>query len=373
MSLFDLHAHFPMHTKFPPLWVHGPPPIGKEAEFWAANMLLNFQGGVPRVGLDALLAGAPGGIASVLYDPEDEFFQDATPIPGAFDHLIAQLENVEKEVKGKVTVLRNPSRLRECVETSERFLIHAVEGAFALGGVADNVGELASRGVAYVIVAHLFYRGVATCENAIPFVPNAIFDSVLNPQQDRQIGLTDLGRDIVDGLLQQGILADITHCTQLAQNEIFQMARDHGNAPVISSHTGVRCSSDYPLNLSHDAVRQIAESGGLVGIILGTHWLRQPKEQIFGPDGFDLVFRAIDCLHEWTGSYDHIAIGSDLDGFIQPIEGCNTYADTPSLVQAIEQKYAGAAGKILYANAVDVLERGWKGAPDQPPAVSPAQ
>ena len=366
MTLFDLHAHFPMHTKFPPLQLHGHPPIGKEAEFWAANMLLNFQGGAPRVGLDALLAGAPGGIASVLYDPEDEFFQDAAPIPEAFDHLIAQLENVEAEVNGKVTVLRNPSRLRECVENGERFLIHAVEGAFALGGVAGNVQELASRGVAYVIVAHLFYRSVATCENAIPFAPNAIFDTLLNPQQDYKIGLTDLGRAIVEGLLGEGMLVDITHCTQLAQNEIFQMARDHGNAPVISSHTGVQCSSDYPLNLSPDAARQIAESGGLVGIILGTYWLRQPGEQIFGPDGFDLVFRAIDCLHEWTGSYDHIAIGSDLDGFIQPIKGCKTYADTPGLVQAIEQKYPQAAEKILYANAVDVLERGWKGAPNPP-------
>ena len=316
--------------------------------------------------------GAPGGIASVLYDPEDEFFQDATPIPQAFDHLIAQLENVEKEVKGKVTVLRNPNRLRECVEIGERFLIHAVEGAFALGGIAANVRELASRGIAYAIVAHLFYRGVASCENALPFVPNDLFDTLLNPQQDRQIGLTDLGRDIVDGLLREGILVDITHCTRLAQNEIFQMARDHGNAPVISSHTGVQCSSDYPLNLSRDAARRIAESRGVVGIILGTHWLRQPSEQIFGPDGFDLVFRAIDCLYEWTGSYDHIAIGSDLDGFIQPIKGCQTYADTPRLVRAIEQKYPKAAEKILYANAVDVLERGWKGAPDQVPVVSPA-
>ncbi len=64
--LLDLHCHFPMHTKFPPRFTQGPPPLGKELEFWAANMLLNFQGGKPRASLDELLAGSSGGIGSVL-------------------------------------------------------------------------------------------------------------------------------------------------------------------------------------------------------------------------------------------------------------------------------------------------------------------
>lgn len=370
MPLFDLHAHFPMHTKFPPLTVHGLPPVGKELEYWAANMLLNFQGGSPRVSLDALLAGAQGGVASVLYDPEDEFFHDATPVPEAFAHLMAQMDNVEAELAtkapGKVTVARNPTQLANCLHDGRKFLVHCVEGAFALGGNADNVDQLARRGVAYVTVAHLFYRGVASCENALPFVPDAVFRSVLNPELNSSVGLTDLGRAIVSRLLQKNMLVDITHCSQSAQNEIFQLARDYGNAPVICSHTGVRCSSDYPLNLSREAVRQIVASKGVVGLILGTYWLRQPREQIVGPDGFDLLFRAVDCLHDWTGSYDYIAIGSDLDGFIEPIAGCETYAETPRLVQAVQQRYPQAADKFLYANALEVLQRAWKGIPDQP-------
>jgi microsomal dipeptidase-like Zn-dependent dipeptidase len=362
MPLLDLHTHFPMHTKFPPLQTAGAPPLGKELEFWVANMLLNFQGGTPRMALDELLAGASGGIASVLYDPEDEFFHDATPVPAAFSHLLAQMANVEAEVAGRVTVVRNPAQLRRCLlETKEKFLFHCVEGALAFGGNVANVDALASRGVAYVIVAHLFFRGVATCENALPFVPDSVFQSILNPEQDSAVGLTDLGRQIVSRLLINGILVDLTHCTQLAQAEIFQLARDHGNAPVISSHTGVRATSDYPLNLTREAVRQIAASQGVVGLILAPHWLRQPSEQIFGPDGYQLLFNAIDCVHAWTGSYNHIAIGSDFDGFIQPIKTCANYAQTPGLVEAIRGKYPRAADKILYRNALDVLERGWKG------------
>jgi microsomal dipeptidase-like Zn-dependent dipeptidase len=359
--LLDVHAHYPMHTAFPPRITQGPPPIGKEIEFWAANTLLNFQGGQPRVSLDELVAGAAGGIGSVLYDPDDEFFHDDKPVSDAFENLKAQLANVEAEIAGRVKVARNPAGVEQYLKSGEKFLFHCVEGAFALGGNAANVDWLASHGIAYVIIAHLFFRGVATCENAFPFVPDNIFQTLLNPYQDPSVGLTPLGFDIVNRLLAAGVLVDITHASTRAQSQIFQVARDHGNAPVISSHNGVRGTSDYPLNLSQDAVRQIAASKGLIGIILFPYWLRQADQQILGPDGFRLLFRAIDCIHEWTGSYDNIAIGSDLDGFIQPVQGCENWAQTPALVEAIHAKYPKVAEKILYANALDVLGRGWKG------------
>src|ERR1019366_5577571 len=157
MPFLDLHAHYPMHTRFPPRFSQGPPPVGKEVEFWVANQLLNYQGGQPRVSLEQLLAGADGGIASVLNDPDDEFFHDAEPVPEAFDNLLAQMDNVEAEVAGRVTVVRNPGALEAALQAHERFLFHSVEGAFAFGGNPDNVDTLAARGVAYVILAHLFF------------------------------------------------------------------------------------------------------------------------------------------------------------------------------------------------------------------------
>ena len=361
MPLLDLHAHFPMHMRFPPRFSQEPPPLDKQAEFWIANQLLNYQGGKPRVTLDELIAGADGGIGSVLYDPEDEFFHDATPLPGAFDHLMAQMDEVEKEVAGKIPVATNPAQVRQYLHDDRKFLFHCVEGAFALGGDAANADRLAARGVAYVIIAHLFFRGVASCQNAFPHVPDPLFQGLLNPQQDSKAGLTKLGFDIVDRLLQRRILVDITHANEQAQNEIFQLAHDHSNAPVISSHNGVRGTSNYPLNLSPEAVKRIADSNGVIGIILFPYWLRQPQQQVFGADGFELIFNAIDFIHGITGSYAHIAIGSDLDGFIQPLKGCEDYSKTPALMEAIRHKYPNDADRILWANALDALERGWQG------------
>jgi microsomal dipeptidase-like Zn-dependent dipeptidase len=362
MSLIDLHAHFPMHTKFPPRVNSDGSAVGKELEFFAANLLLNFAAGQPRVSLTELEAGSPGGTGSVLYDPDDEFFRDAKPRPQAFQNLLAQIGNVESEIAashGAVEVARNPADVKRFFDTKQRFLFHCMEGAFAFGGDPANVAVAASRGVAYVIVAHLFFRGVATCANAFPFLPDELFEQ-LNPEQDDQTGLTPLGQDIVGEIFRNRMLVDVTHCTDRARADIFGIARKFPGAPVISSHNGVQHESKYPLNLSDDAIRQIADTGGVVGVILYPHWLRQPDEQIFGADGFPVLFKTIEHIADVT-SFDHVAIGTDLDGFIKPVKGCETYAQTPALAAAIQARFPGDADKILFRNALRVLNAGWKG------------
>ena len=52
------------------------------------------------------------------------------------------------------------------------------------------VERLADSGVAYVTLAHLFWRQVATNAPAIPFLPDWLYRRVF-PQPDR--GLTELG------------------------------------------------------------------------------------------------------------------------------------------------------------------------------------
>lgn len=60
---------------------------------------------------------------------------------------------------------------------------------------------------------------------------------------------------------------DITHSTELAENQIFQIAKEQSNAPVTASHNGAQSTSKYPLNLSSSATQQIALSNGIIGII----------------------------------------------------------------------------------------------------------
>jgi microsomal dipeptidase-like Zn-dependent dipeptidase len=362
MPLIDLHAHFPMHTIFPPCVGSDGGAEGKKLEFWAANLFLNYAAGEPRVSLSEFEAGSPGGAASVLYDPDDEFFRDAKPRPEAFQNLLAQIDNVEKEVassNGAVQLAKNPADVKNCIESEQRFLFHCMEGGFAFGGDASNVAKAAARGVAYVIVAHLFYRGVATCANAFPFLPDELFHE-LNPEQNDDTGLTPLGADIVNEVFRNRMLMDVTHCTDRARDEIFGIAKNFPGSPIISSHNGVRHQSNYPLNLSDQAIKQIADTGGVIGVILFPHWLRQPEHQIFGASGLSLVMDTIQHIGD-VANFDHVAIGTDLDGFITPVKGCEKYSRTPALVAAVQERFPKDADKILFGNALRVLSTGWKG------------
>ena len=62
-----------------------------------------------------------------------------------------------------------------------------------------------------------------------------------------------------------------------------------------------------------------------------------------------------------TGSYDHIALGSDLDGYIKPmLPGLEDMAMMPDLAAFLQGQYGAAvADQILSGNALDLLGRAW--------------
>src|SRR5207245_4495534 len=115
----------------------------------------------------------------------DEFFRSPQPRPEAFANLLAQMDEVEKAVAAdpQAEIARSAADLDRILGESRIAVIHCVEGGHGLGGDPANVARLRGRGVVYLIVAHLFYRGAATCVNAFPDLDDALFHLV-NPQPD---------------------------------------------------------------------------------------------------------------------------------------------------------------------------------------------
>src|SRR4029450_13739183 len=124
---------------------------------------------------------------SVLYRPFEEMDLQkpymAPPASGYFAKLIGDLERVEEEVAGHapsvIRLVHDRAELDRCLADGATALVHCVEGGYHLGDepeeIEANVGELARRGVAYVTVAHLFFRQVATNSPALPFLPDAAY------------------------------------------------------------------------------------------------------------------------------------------------------------------------------------------------------
>jgi microsomal dipeptidase-like Zn-dependent dipeptidase len=173
-------------------------------------------------------------------------------------------------------------------------------------------------------------------------------------------GLTELGRAAIRAMHREGVLVDIAHMRADAVAETFALVKaldaggDPKAYPVIASHVGYRFGSQQ-YNVDDATVRAIAERDGVIGILLAAHQL---DDGLDGVKGFDVIFRHIDALHGITGSYDHIAIGTDFDGFIKPtVAGLESAADLPRLERALRDRYPAAADALLRDNALRILRR----------------
>jgi microsomal dipeptidase-like Zn-dependent dipeptidase len=336
-----------------------------------------------RVTVDKLVEGQVGVVLSALYRPlqEMDLSKDpqAPPDPGYFRLLLSDLERVEEEVGAHddrlIRVVRSPAQLDAARADGAIALVHCVEGGFHLGDTPDdiaaNVATLASRGVAYVTLAHLFYRQVATNAPALPFLKtDADYDRLF--PQPAGVGLTPLGEAAVRAMVEHGVLIDLSHMGPEAFWATLKLldTLDPGRrVPVVSSHAGFRFGEQRYM-LDADQLRAIRDRNGVVGLILAQHQLndglRDSHVKRF-EQSKDIIFAHVDAIAGATGGHDHLALGSDLDGFIKPtMAGIEDCGDLRKLEDALREHLAaspGAVEKVTHGNALRVLRAGWRGVP----------
>jgi microsomal dipeptidase-like Zn-dependent dipeptidase len=340
------------------------------------SRLFNYQGpnDTPSVTVERMREGDVGAILSVLFAPFDEMDLElpygAAPRGRYVDSILQQLQDVEAFVENEplgATIARDPAALDAAIEAGQSAIVHCIEGGFALGGtpaeVDANVTRLAARGVAYVTIAHLFWREVATNAPALPFMPDALYRRVF---AEPAVGLTMLGRAAVAAMAREGVLVDITHMSDRAVDETF--ATLPADVPVIASHIGCRFAGSTEYNLRDETIREIARRRGIMGVIVCEHWASAgpPKRKLESfDDSFTLVRAHIDRIHEVTGSHEFTGIGSDLDGWIKPaLPELEHLGRMRRLQEKLAETYgAEVAAQIAGGNALGLLRRAWRGAP----------
>ncbi len=78
-------------------------------------------------------------------------------------------------------------------------------------------------------------------------------------------GLSRLGRELVDRLVELGVVLDLAHASSGVYAELLERA---AGAPILCSHGGCRAVNDTPRNLSDDQLRALGDAGGLFGLML---------------------------------------------------------------------------------------------------------
>jgi microsomal dipeptidase-like Zn-dependent dipeptidase len=387
--IVDLHIHYPIHV-VPDLERHTTyelltSPRGRNrlrdrlrALFVGfLGRFLNYRDffSGPRVTLPLLRTGNVGVALSVLYSPFDELDLEqrfgAPPLPSYLDDLNAQMDAVEADIAQQpdtgAVLVRSAAELDQATGDGRLAIVHCVEGGFHLGAtpsaVEAAVHQLAQRGVAYITLAHLVWRSVATNAPAIPFLPDWLYRRLF-PQPD--IGLTDLGRAAVEAMVREGVLVDVAHMSTRALTDTLtlldELDRD-GRVSVIASHCGYRFGSQE-YNLDAPALQRIAARDGVIGIIFAEHQLLDGLKirRTTSPEqAIDVLCRHIDAIATATGSRRHVAIGSDLDGFIKPtLNGLQSAADLALLKPRLEERYGSADAELMLSgNVLRVLREHW--------------
>ena len=287
----------------------------------------------------------------------------------AWDCLLLQMDLMERQVaraEDRFRIVRSYAELGQVVDAGSTAVVHTVEGGHVLGaglddddldGRLDRLAQLADRGVASLTLTHLFPNDLAGHAEAIPGPQHRILTCRLNTEVDLNRGLTDTGKAIVDRMVELRVIPDITHCTPVARQQIYDRVR--GGIPLIASHIGVQPMNDEKYNLDRSDVDAIVASGGVVGVIFMPYWLDRTHP---GP-GLDAIWRTMEQLHDWSGgSWEHVAIGTDFDGFTDPPDDCRNSGALPQVREMLEQKGLGRAEveAILGTNARRVLRDGWR-------------
>jgi microsomal dipeptidase-like Zn-dependent dipeptidase len=376
--MIDLHVHFPMRllgeVEAPRDVIKGMTKVlgRKDGKVRAAVLaiaarLLNFRDwdGTWRVTPELLERGEVSIACSVLYRPFSELDLDepfaAPPESAYYPKLLELLEATEREVEktGGVIV-----RTAADLERTELRDVHCIEGGFHLGATPDeitaNVHELADRGVLYITLAHLFWRRVATNAPALPFLADSVYN--IDFPQDQGAALSELGEAAVRAMYERRVLVDISHMREDAIKETFELiealdaqtGRDPRSYPVIASHSAYRFGGQK-YNVSDHTIVKIAARGGVIGLIFAQHQmndgLRRGETETLA-ESMEILARHIDAIGP-----QHVALGSDLDGFIKPtLGGVENAADLKPRAEALRARYPAEADAILDGNARRVIE-----------------
>jgi len=120
-----------------------------------------------------------------------------------------------------------------------------IEGARAIGDQLSLVQLYYDLGVRWMLIAY----------NRGNLVGGGCHD-------EEDTGLTSFGREVLDEMARVGMVACCTHTGPRTSMEVIA----HSKNPVIFSHSNPRALRDHQRNISDEAMRACAATGGVVGI-----------------------------------------------------------------------------------------------------------
>ncbi len=244
----------------------------------------------------------------------------------------AKLERAEAKSRGKLRIVRTGEQLRRLLAERARGsdvtgALLSIEGLQNIEGDAAKLDTLFDAGFRMAGLTHFFDNELGGSMHGL-----------------RKGGITPLGAQVLRAMEDKGMIVDVAHASHALVADILRRAR----RPVVSSHGGVQATCKVNRNLTDDEIRDIARTGGVVGI---GYW-----DGAVCDTSPRAIATAIAHVRDLVG-IAHVGLGSDFDGAV------TTAFDTSQLAQVtqalIDRGFTKAEiGAVMGGNVLRVLSQG---------------
>ena len=297
---------------------------------------LGFHFDLPRAGeggLDAAVMGLvvnPAQVRPELIWPLKAL--DWWEEQGGFEQTLLTLDLLNEladRYPTRISFVRRGSDIPYQVERGRFVAMAGLEGAHGLEGDLSNLTPLYEHGLRMLGLVHFQQTAAGHPMTAPEFYGRSI---------------SDFGRDLIVRLEELGVVIDLAHLNDAGVWEALGMMR----RPCVVSHTACKELHDHPRNLTDRQLELVGRNGGVVGVAAGRNFI--------GPGGRAAFLDHIEHVIEVAGPHA-VALGSDYDGFIVPVEGMDDVRVYPLVTQGlldrgqdpevIEQALGGNALRVL--------------------------
>ncbi|HSJ23152.1 MAG TPA: dipeptidase [Longimicrobiales bacterium] len=277
----------------------------------------------------------------------------------------------------RMALARSAADVRRITDGGRLAVLLALEGGAVFGDDLAQLRTLYRLGVRSVTLTHSASTTWADASTDAP----------------RWRGLNDFGRDVIREMNRLGIVVDVTHVSDDTVLDVLEVSR----APIIASHSNARALCDHPRNLSDTLIRDIAATGGVIGVNFYPPFLDESARDAMTGGAGDLLrflnepvdvvparldevavqrsraFQAVTDIPSVplgrlldhidhivaVAGVEHVGLGSDMDGINAFPQGLESAADFPRITEGLLRRGYTEDGilAILGGNFMRVLEQ----------------
>lgn len=238
--------------------------------------------------------------------------------------------------------LRDMAGWRSFIARHDRYFVRVespadLNRAKACGKIGILVGEQNSAHFRSLQDVDRFYHLGQRVSQLTGNVRNRIGSGASEPHDH---GLTEFGAGIVGRMNRLGMAVDVSHCGDRTTLDAFEASVK----PVLVTHSNCRSLANHPRCKTDEAIRKMAQTGGVMGITLIRFFVRTG-----GTVTLEDALDHIDRVARLVG-VEHAGIGTDVD-----LEGRNKLS--PKTWQALQITRQADLDGIQYSSKIyDITE-----------------